>query len=279
MTPITHEQQLTNFNVHEAIKSFKIASFPVINRAAAALIRGSASQLSHKIIQFDTRVGTHGLQAASNWIMQQFTGGVIVTGAERIPHDVPLLITSNHPGQTDAFAVLAQLPRDDVRIIAAERPLLETLPNIYRHLIFVSETFSQRQRTVREVTAHLRGGGTILTFPGGHIEADPRIRTAAMKWSESVGLLAHLVPDLHILPVAVSGVLSHHALSNPLVRIYREETQREWVAAVLQTLVKRYQQVTVNVRFGEVIRAGRSQPRAEITAAVVAQMRGLTHHR
>lgn len=273
---MTHEQ-LTDFNVYEAIKSFKIDSVPLINRAAAALIRGAASQLSNKIIQFDARVGSDGLQAASGWLMEQFTGGMIVSGVERIPHDVPLLIASNHPGQSDAFAVLAQLPRDDVRIIAAERPLLETLPNIYRHLIFVSETFNQRRRTVREVTAHLRGGGTILTFPGGHIETDPRIRTIAMQWSESVGLLAHLVPDLHILPVAVGGVLSRDALHNPLVRVYREEKQREWVAAVLQTLVKRYQQVIVDVRFGEVIRAGRSQSRAEITGAVVAQMRELTH--
>jgi hypothetical protein len=271
----TAEQELTDLNVQEAIRSLKIDAIPLLNRAVAALIQRPAAELSHNIIEFDARVGTKGLQDASGWLMQQFAREVIVSGVERIPRDAPLLITSNHPGQSDAFAVLAHLPRSDVRIIAVERPLLATLPNTYRYLIFVSENFHQRHRTVHEVTAHLRGGGAVLTFPAGHIEPDPHVRAAEMRWSESVGLLAHLVPDLHILPVAVSGVLSTAALRNPLVSLYREDKQREWVAAVLQTLIKPYQQITVRVRFGEVIHAGRSQTRASITALVVAQTRRL----
>jgi hypothetical protein len=83
-------------------------------------------------------------------------------------------------------------------------------------------------------------------------------------------MLARLVPDLTILPVAVSGVISRQALRHPLTRLYRTTKQREWVAATLQVMLPRYRDTRVVVRFGQPIHALR-QP----LPAVIDQMRDL----
>jgi putative hemolysin len=269
------EDWLTQQNVAEVLKSFKVERMPLLRALAARFSERPARELSRQVLRFDRQVSEEGFAAASRWLLTQFTGGVVVEGAERIPSTGPLMICSNHPGQTDAFAVCASINRQDLRIIAAERDLLNALPNTLPSLFIVPQAVDKRQRAIRQITTHLRSGGSILTFPGGQIEPDPAIRRQTFQWSESVGLFAHLVPDLQLLPVIVSGVLSGDALRNPLVRFYRDPKQREWVAAVLQTLVPAYQNVTVRVQFGNIIRADRDSSRTDITAQVVAQMEAL----
>jgi 1-acyl-sn-glycerol-3-phosphate acyltransferase len=190
------------------------------------------------------------------------------------PPTGPLLIVSNHPGMVDAMAIFAHTPRCDLRILAAERPVLRLLPNILPYLIFVPEESQRRLPVIRAATAHLREGGALLNFPAGQIEADPALHPDAdrslARWSDSVDMLARLVPDLTILPVAVSGVISRQALRHPLTRLYRTTKQREWVAATLQVMLPRYRDTRVVVRFGQHIHALR-QP----LPAVIDQMRDL----
>lgn len=269
------EQQLTEMNVEEVLKGLKVKSIPLLRQVIAAISQNSARRLSRRVLDFDARVGQQGFQTASRWLLEQFTREVIVHGAEHIPQNVPLLITSNHPGQTDAFAVAASISRPDLRLVASERDLIDTLPNTRRFLIMVPQSSQQRQQAVREITAYLRSGGAILTFPAGQIEPDPALRQSAFQWSQSIGLLTHLVPNLQLLPVMVSGVLSQDALRHPLISLYKDPKQREWVAAVLQTLIPRYQNVTVNVVFGEAIRMSKEVSRVEVTRQMTAKMREL----
>jgi 1-acyl-sn-glycerol-3-phosphate acyltransferase len=266
------EHWLIQQNLEEVLKGFKIQHTPVLRDVVARLSYNGVKELSQRVLRFDARVGQVGLQSASQWLIEEFTSGIVVEGVENIPQDKPLMICSNHPGQSDAFAVCASIPRQDLRIIALQRDLLNALPNTLQSLLIVPQPVEEKQKAVRQIAAYLRTGGSILTFPAGQIEPDPAIRPSLFQWSESVGLFAHLVPELQILPVIVSGVLSKNALHNPLVQLYRDPKQREWTAAVLQTLVPAYQNVTVQVRFGKVIHADRSSSRAEITQQVTRQM-------
>ncbi len=118
-----------------------------------------------------------------------------VRGAEQIPPRGPVLITCNHPGIFDAMAIFASLPRTDVKVIARPRTLLDVLPNVRRHIIFVTDDPAGGTATLRESLRHLAEGGLLVTFPRGRIEPDPLLHPEAAiesvaEWSSSVDLLA-----------------------------------------------------------------------------------------
>lgn len=222
------------------------------------VFEGPARRVTETVFHYDHLVGRDGLASSSVWLLEQFTNSVRVVGSPP-PQSGPLLIVSNHPGMVDAMAVFAQVQRPDLRIIAAERPVLRLLPNILPYLIIVPDDPQRRLPVVRTAAAHLKNGGVLLNYPGGHIEPDPALHPDAAAslahWSDSVDILARLVPDLTILPVAVSGVISPRALRHPLARVYRTAKQREWVAATLQVMLPRYRDTDVVVRFGQPFRA------------------------
>ena len=103
----------------------------------------------------------------------------LVEGVDRVPREGPVLVVSNHPGLADAVALFATMPRDDLRVIAAERPFLSALPNTSRALIPVPDTPTGRPGAVRVAARHLRRGGAVITFPGGKIEPDPAVLPGA----------------------------------------------------------------------------------------------------
>ncbi|MBZ0300724.1 MAG: glycerol acyltransferase [Anaerolineae bacterium] len=255
-------------NALDMTKAFKLERLHgLLGRAFA----GPARQITETVFQYDRLVGSEGLALSSAWLLDQFAASVQVEGVLP-PSDGPLLIVSNHPGMVDAMAIFAQVPRHDLRIIAAERPVLRLLPHIQPYLLFVPDDPQKRLAVIRSAAGHLRAGGALLNFPGGQIEPDPALHPDAAscldRWSDSLNLLARLVPDLSVLPVAVSGVISPRALRHPLARLYRTAKQREWVAATLQVIQPRYRDTQVWVRFGEPIRASSSP-----TPQVIDQMR------
>jgi 1-acyl-sn-glycerol-3-phosphate acyltransferase len=231
-----------------------------------------ARRITETIFQYDRLVGSEGLATGSAWLLEQFTRFVVV-GAPP-PAYGPLLIVANHPGLVDAMAICAQVPRNDLRILAAERPMLRLLPNVLTHLIFVKDDPQRRLSAIRAAASHLSTGGSLLTFPSGNIEPDPALHPDAanclQSWSDSLDLLARLVPNLTIVPTVTSGVISTNALRHPLSRLYRTAKQREWVAATLQVMLPRYRDTQVTLRFGKPIHAT-----ARPTPLVIEQMRSL----
>ena len=231
-----------------------------------------ARRITETIFQYDRLVGGEGLAAGSAWLLEQFARVVVV--GKPPPSYGPLLVVGNHPGMVDAMAICAQVPRDDLRILAAERPILRLLPNVLTHLIFVPDDPQRRLSAIRATASHLRTGGSLLTFPGGNIEPDPALHSDAANcleyWSDSLDLLARLVPELTIVPAVTSGVISANALRHPLSRLYRTAKQREWVAATLQVMLPSYRDTQVTLRFGKPIHST-TQP----TPLVIEQMRSL----
>ena len=218
----------------------------------APLARIPATRFARVVREFDDTVGREGLEAAGQFILRRFTGSVTTTGSDDLPRTGPLIVVANHPGMTDAMAIWTRIPRPDIRIIAAPRDLLELLPNISKFLILIEPNST---RAIRAAKSHLQTGGCLLTFPAGHIEPDVQVRTGAIDsldtWSASPVTLARQVPETHIVPVFVEGVISASATRAPFLRYLRQQRDRDWAAATLQILMPYYRGVNVNVRFGQ----------------------------
>lgn len=263
--PTQNEAILTRINVDDLIKAFKLERLRLLRGLMELMFWMPARRFAQRVLRYDALVGQGGgLHCGAEWISRQYAGALQFEGLEHLPPSGPLLLFSNHPGMTDAMGIFAALGRPDLRVVAAERMFLQVLPNISRHLIYISEEPRNRMAGVRAVATHLRRGGAVLTFPAGRIEPDPAImpdaRVRLREWSESVALFVRLAPQALVVPTVVSGVISPTALQNPLTRLYRTRKERDWAGATLQVLWTGYRTNIVRVRFGAPI------PAAELVA-------------
>ena len=254
-----HIEALTRVCVDDLLSAFGVGSLRRGRRPLELLFRFPAQRLAHQVATYDRIVGELGLGAGGAWMLERMARSVEVEGQENIPRQGPLLLVANHPGLTDTVALFAAIPRSDLRVVAAERPFLDVLPNTSQYLLTMSETSPERFRLLRSATRHLRGGGAILTFPAGRIEPDPAVLPGAIEalehWSPSADLFARLVPRLAVVPAVVSGVLSPAALRNPLTFLRRRPKDRQWLAATLQIMVPALRKATVRVAFGRPVYA------------------------
>jgi 1-acyl-sn-glycerol-3-phosphate acyltransferase len=269
-------ERLTRVCVDDVITAFGLGG---VSRGRAVLelfSRVPVRPLARQVLAFDRTVGESGLGTGGAWALGRMCRNARIEGRSNVPRGGPLLLVSNHPGLADAVALFAATPREDLRVIAADRPFLDALPNTSRYLLTVAEDSGGRSGIVRAAARHLRDGGAVLTFPGGMIEPDPAVLPGAVesldRWSSSADLFARLAPDLAIVPVVVSGVISARALRIPLTHLRRRRRDREWLAATLQMLIPALRDVNVRVEFGRPIYAGES---GGIGSAVIEETRRL----
>jgi hypothetical protein len=271
-----HLERLTQVCVDDLISAFGLGGISHGRAVMESISRIPARRLARQILTYDEIVGESGLGAGGAWALKRLSRETGIKGQENVPRGGPLLLVSNHPGLADAVALFAATPRDDLRVIAADRPFLEALPNTSRHLLTVAETSAGRPGVARAAARHLRGGGAVLTFPGGRIEPDPAVMPGAVEaldhWSSSADLFARLTPGLVVVPVVVSGVISPSALRNPLIHLRRRRRDREWLAATLQVLIPALRNVDARVEFGRPIYA---EPGAAVGDTVIEETRRL----
>ncbi len=274
-------EQLTALNFQDFLSAVGLKDLRYGRGLAAAVFNRPARIFARQVAEYDQRVGRDGLAQASGWLLHQFVGQLRVSGARHVPSDGPVMIASNHPGATDTLALFASIPRLDLATIAADRPFLRALPHVQAHLLNVSEAAEDRMVAVRAIARAFRDGRAILTFPAGKIEPDPLVLPGAQDslqgWSDSISTFARLVPELQIVPTIVSGVLSPHALKNPLTFLRRTRKDRELMTAMFQIILKRYHNVTVNVAFGEPVRLTDIGDLGSITQTVIARACALTN--
>jgi hypothetical protein len=285
----TQLQTLTAINTQDFLAAFGMENLRQGRKALDTLCWLPARRFARQMVQYDQLVGQVGLHTASQQILKDYVQHLEIDGQQNIPPEGPLLVLSNHPGMTDALVLFASIYRPDLRIVAAQRPFLEALPNIHRQLIFVPEQDGQRMGVVRNVVSHLRLGGTILTFPAGQIEPDPISMPGAVEsltgWSESIAIFSRLVPDLKIVVAIVSGVLWPAATQSPVTRLRRQQKDRERMGAALQVLIQitlpSYKPVTTRLVFGRAISPTDipgSDETVSITGAIKAQAQRLIEY-
>jgi hypothetical protein len=152
----------------------------------------------------------------------------------------------------------------------------------------VHDDAAKRMGMIRQVSAHLKNGGAILTFPAGHIEPDPAVYEGAVDslqaWTDSVGVFIRMAPHAAILPVLVRGVVSAKYANHWLLKIKKTREEKEKLATALQLLgmvVFNEKPVTVTVQVGRPIYAkdlGTTETEA-IHQAVLTEMKSLIENR
>ena len=274
-------ENLTQINLDDLVNALGVQNHAMLSRAVRFAFHGAARSFAKQMIEFDALAGARGLAEAARRTERLYVRGVRVFGAQHLP-DSAFLALSNHPGMTDTLALFTALKRDDLKIIALNRPFLLSLPNISKQLFYVTEDPSDRVGLVRRVSKHLRNGGSILTFPAGHNEPDPDAYEGALdalqSWTDSAGVFIRLAPRIPILPIVVRSVVWRGLARSSLIRIKRTRDERELLVVALQLLVMmllKIKPVTVTVQIGRPITAqelGTTEIRA-IHQAVLAEIR------
>lgn len=274
-------EALTRVCVNDLLSGFGLGGLRRGRRLLESLCRLPAQRVARQIATYDQIVGESGLTAGGAWALKQMVRRAEIEGSERVPPEGPLLLLSNHPGLADAVALFSSIPRPDLRVVAAKWPLLDALPNTSRYLIKVAKASSNRFGVLRSVARHLKHGGAVLNFPAGRMEPDPAVLPGAVealeRWSTSGDLFARLIPDLTVVPVAVSGVFSPIALRNPLTYLRYREEDRLWLASNLQMLMPVLRNVTMRVSFGVSIHP--ADAGEAVSRRVLAEMRRLIERR
>ncbi len=256
-------ETFTAINLDDLVSSVGWAEGSRGARLLRRVFYGPARIFARQMVEFDSDIADFGLTGAARRLLELYVQDVRVHGVERLPKG-PVLMLANHPGMTDTLSLFAALARPDLRVIALQRPFLTAMPNMDRLLYHVLDDPGRRMGLVRKVSAHLRQGGAVLTFPAGQIEPDPALsRQGALAslegWTDSVGVFARMAPEAAVVPVLVRGVVWKAAGQNPLLGLKRTREEKERLAAALQLLgmvVLGLRPVSVQVQIGEPICPG-----------------------
>jgi len=274
---------LTQINLDDLVSSFGWQAQSLPARILRGIFHKPAQTFAKFMLEFDMAVGERGLVGAARLTQRRFVRDVSVFDLDRVP-DSAFLALSNHPGMTDTLSLFAALNRPDLKIIALDRPFLVALPNMSGQLFFVKDDPASRMKLVRQVSGHLRNGGSALTFPAGEIEPDPNIYPGALDslqgWTDSVGVFIRMAPETVILPVLVRNVIWDKTAKLPLLKLKKTREEREKLAAALQLLAMVMwdaKPVTVILQIGKPIdskKLGTTDTRV-IHQAVLTEMKSL----
>jgi hypothetical protein len=177
---------------------------------------------------------------AAKRLLKHFVDDIQVSGKENIPQQGPVLIASNHPGAYDSVAILACLPRKDVKVVVSDIPFLRSMPAASRMMVYATPGAQGRMTAVRGVMRQMQAGGALMIFPSGLVDPDPDVLPEAEKelgsWSGSLDLVMKKVPETKLIVTIVSGVLSPICLRNPLTRLQKKEWEQRKLAEFLQVI-------------------------------------------
>lgn len=252
-------QTLTASITDEIFKALGVSPSGGLRTFLGPLFKRPAERFAQLAAAFDQQVARSGIIEAARWMLPRFTEKIMTHGAEHIPSHGPLLITTNHPGTYDVLVIAANLPRKDLKIVAAGIPFVQSLPHARDHLIFATTDTHQRMSVARSAIRHLNDGGALLICPSGTIDPDPAIMPGAHQaietWSPSVELFLRRVPQTTLLLTIVSHVLLADYLRNPLTRLRKltRDRQRiaEFIQVIQQMVLDQRLKLTPTVSFGK----------------------------
>ena len=251
---------------------------PMLKAGLHMLCAPFALELTRLGMKMEATIARDGhLGGASKWLVAIAARAMRIQGAEHIPASGPLLFVGNHAGLGDAFALLSALPRRDTLVLAQHFGILPGLGEMRRHVIVVDKRAPYS--AMRESLRHLRLGKSLLIYPRGEIEHDPALAlepalASLGDWSRSIEFFARHAPDLAIVPCAVGGVISRRALRNPVVRQYRDQDKRHFLAATFQMMFPFYRDAVISLHFGRPLR-GESASRQRLLRQMTQLLRGV----
>src|SRR5436309_15074495 len=137
--PLSQRRQIAQIVARETAETLVGRPAGLRVEVMRRLIRPVAHHVAGRFVTYDRALGEAGLRHGSALIVDQATGGLAVRGRENVPARGPLLVVANHPGLSDAVALLAALGREDAWIGAAYSPFPRAMRRATRRLLFVSD--------------------------------------------------------------------------------------------------------------------------------------------
>ncbi len=187
---------------------------------------------------FDQLIEEQSINHACAWVSEKCGEPAEVHGAENIPSEGSVLLVSNHPGYFEGILTVANLPRQDIKVVVGGIPYFNHLPNARKHIFYTDQTDGANVNALRNSVRHLKSGGIFLIYPTGQADPDPDTMSGSMKrfndWSESVALMLRRVPDAVLVPVIVSGIIAPKYFRHPLAMLPRDRRARIRAAGLFQ---------------------------------------------
>lgn len=226
--------------IDDVLKYFSGPASHWLSHLLRPFVTPPAERIASLAVQFEGYLARFGFQDAARRVLPNFISDMHVSSPVNVPERGPLLVVSNHPGTIDALTIAANLPRDDLKIVASGYSFLRSLPLTAERLIFATHNIQERMLVIRRMVRHLRAGGALLIFPSGTVDPDPDILPGApealSRWSPSIEFVLRTVPDTQLLVTIVSGVISWEAFRHPITRLRRSISERQKIAEVIQVI-------------------------------------------
>ena len=261
VTPNIPSAELTNLRkkiINEIFLALGTSDRGLARKLTSPIFWLPANRFARLVAEIDRVVGAEDLNAGLAALLRRFVTHIEVRGIECIPAQGPLIIASNHPGAYDGLAIMASLPRKDIKVVISEIPFVQSLQAIPQYTIEVPANAAHRLGAVRQALRHLRQGGALLIFPSGQVDPDPDWLPGAHqgleRWSASLALWLHKTPEARLLPVITSSVISPRWVENPLVRAqkgWKRYRLAEFFQVMEQLLFNRPYDFAPRVSFGE----------------------------
>lgn len=224
----------------EIFKAIKFPQNKTLRNIFRPLTRIPTRNFSELMAELDGIVRRAGFVEAARRGLSYFVRGTKADGLEGIPRTGPLIIASNHPGTYDAFTIISNLPREDVKLVVSGIPFFADLPNTREHFIYATRDTQDRADALRKSIRHLSAGGALLIFPSGRIDPDPAVLPEASenlgRWSRSLEVFLKKVQQTRLVLAITSGVLSTEFLNHPFVRLFKNDHERRRVVEFMQVI-------------------------------------------
>jgi hypothetical protein len=241
MVPESDRQSVSAYReriVDEIFRALGASPSGAARRLIGPLFRLPAGRFARIMARADGEVRTSGLPGGAGSILRDLGLEPRVWGAGRIPREGPLVVASNHPGAYDSLALMASIPRTDLKVVISDVAFTRAFPAARERFIFAPNTIHGRSQALRDSLRHLAGGGSLLIYPHADVEPDPETlpgaREALADWSRAVEIMLLRVPATRLQLAMASGVLLPRFVQSPLVRLRKSPARRQKLAEFLQ---------------------------------------------
>jgi hypothetical protein len=224
--------------IDEIVRALGLSPTGTGRRLLGPIFKLPAGRFAGIMARADDEMRSAGLPGGARSILADLGLKPIVWGKESIPKEGPLIVASNHPGAYDSLAIMASVPRRDLKVLISDVGFTRAFEAGRGYFIYAPDTTAGRSQTLRAAIRHLEGGGSLLVYPHTEVEPDPETgpgaREALGEWSRSIEILLRRVPAARLQVAIASGILLPRFAGSPLVRLRRTAAKRQKLAEFLQ---------------------------------------------
>ncbi|HNY83586.1 MAG TPA: 1-acyl-sn-glycerol-3-phosphate acyltransferase [Anaerolineaceae bacterium] len=238
-------QTLVEYILTDIAQTFGMKNSGLIYETVRRIVYKPALRFAEVLLKLDRSLSAEDVRKSSAIALDYFTDGYEFIDEQNVPKNGPLLVVANHAGAADSIGAFGVVDRKDSSVVAGKRPMLEALPNISRHLLFLEKDPVGRMNDMRQIINRLKKGEAVILFPKGLLEPDPALIPGALQsirsWSQSVGVFLAKVPETKLLPLLVSQTVAPKAWKSLWATWSRVPRKRQQLAMITQFAMQRLQ--------------------------------------